>query len=220
MRKIDKTQILATQYKIWLDKLEASNIDHGPYNSAKNPFYKDIFMNLLTCQGGVCAYTELFLCDPEEYDSAKWENGKFIGKFPLKGQLEHFDPELKNTRCWLWDNLFVSDSDINTKIKRHKQVDPILKPDDYSYDPFKLLEYDLKLHIFKPNKNIRDIETYTRIQEMLDTLGLNWDPIRDYRRKYLNEILSLVNLGFNKIDEASVYQFFTAFEMIRQQLQD
>ncbi len=72
MRKIDKSKILSTAYKKWVDKLNKDNIKH-PHS--REPYYYDVVMNLLHCQKGVCAYTEMFLCNSELLTKDNWVDG-------------------------------------------------------------------------------------------------------------------------------------------------
>ncbi len=219
MRKIDKSTILATAYQTWVDALEAEGKGHGVYNSSNNKYYKDVVMNLLHCQRGVCAYTEMYLCDIDFCSEQHWQNGRFIGTQRPKGQLEHFNPDLKPNKAWLWDNLFVVDTDTNTKIKGRQKTNNILKPDNPDYDPYKLLTYNPKIHLFRANDKIKDTTKVDAIEEMILTLGLNWDAVIDARKKYLNDLFQQVKLGFKSVEEVKPYQFFTAFEMSKPYLE-
>ncbi len=213
MRKIDKSTILATAYHTWVNALEAERENHGVYNSSKNEYYKDVVMNLLYCQRGVCAYTEMFLFDVDYCSEQYWQNGRYIGTKKSKGQLEHFNPELKKNKAWLWNNLFVVDTDTNTKIKGRKQTNIILKPDHPDYNPFDLLTYNPEEHIFRASDKVQESAKVEAIDKMILTLGLNWDAVIDARKKYLNELFTQVKLGFKTVEEVKPYQFFTAFEM-------
>lgn len=148
MQFIDKSdsQILSTEYKQWVDGLEKGNNVH-PENSKYRP---DVVMNLLYCQKGVCAYTEMRLCASELVSKSKWKNGRYKEPPPDKfGSLEHFDPRLKIERFWKWENLFMVHSDINTK-KGRRDVDDILKPDSPGYDPSNYWSTTLTLISFLP----------------------------------------------------------------------
>jgi hypothetical protein len=57
MRKIDKTKILSVHYKKWLDQVSRDNVKHPQ----RSTYYDDVVMNLLHCQKGACAYTEISL---------------------------------------------------------------------------------------------------------------------------------------------------------------
>ena len=75
MRKIDKTKILSTEYKKWEEHFEKNNEPHSKYNSIDNKYYNDVVMNLLFCQKGLCAYTEIELCSPDVINEQNWKNG-------------------------------------------------------------------------------------------------------------------------------------------------
>ncbi|HAO48102.1 MAG TPA: hypothetical protein DCR35_01615 [Runella sp.] len=217
MQKIDKTLILSSEYKQWEESMRET---HSPYNSSNNKYYYDVVMNLLHCQKGVCAYTEMSLCDEKYYKEECWKDGKYIISKPeFMGALDHFNPALKKNTGWLWDNFFIVQKDINDKAKRNKSVDDILKPDSPLYDPFSLLEYDEKAHVFIANA---DLEEYLqkRINDMIDILGINYSPIPKLRKKHLQRIIEKIKNGIGNWEEeqAANEQYFTAFEMCRQKL--
>lgn len=188
MRKIDKSKILSTEYKKWLDGL---NRKEKPHPVSNNLYKNDVVMNLLHCQRGVCAYTEMFLCNPDLITEEKWENGRYKSKKVDKlGSLEHFDPRLKKENFWEWDNLFVISLDINVK-KGANDVDYILKPDSPEYDPMMLFKYDTDFHVFSPHPRIKDKAVRERILCMIDILHLNYDPVRCKRRKFLTMVFEL-----------------------------
>jgi len=213
MKKIDKSKHLATAYFEWLNFLPQNSVVE--YDSSKNSFYKDVVMNLLNCQKGVCAYTEIYLADKQWFETNNWENGKYVSNYKNKGHLEHFDPELKNKNGWDWNNLFVVDSDTNTKIKGKKKVNYILKPDLNDYSPNIYLSYNLKLNFFIPNQKLINTDIYNSVKEMIDVLGLNFDAIVDARRIYFNKIEKRIKKKTSDYEEEKkeLYQFFTAFEM-------
>ena len=210
MRKIDKTTVRSTQYKEWLDKLNRDKVKH-PLDGNR-PYYYDVIMNLLLCQKGVCAYTEMFLCNPDLLHEDKWENGKYKVDKSKKpecfGELDHFDPKLKKKKYWEWSNLFVIASKIN-KRKGAKAVDDILKPDSSQYDPLKLLEYNDKYHIFIPHTGIRDKAKRKRIQRMIEVLHLNFDLVSRERRRFLKEVFKSREMG----QPIEIDRFFTACRM-------
>jgi hypothetical protein len=186
MRRIDKTRILSTTYKEWLDRLDRENLDH-PVNET---YRLDVVMNLLYCQGGVCAYTEMRLCPPDLLDGQKWVNGRFkekIGKIDKFGSLDHFDPRLKKKKFWNWENLFMVFTDINPK-KGAQAVDEILKPDLPGYDPFKLLAYSDTTHMFAPSPEVEDETLRQRIDRMIDVLQINHGQIRYERKTFFARI--------------------------------
>lgn len=216
MQRIDKSTVLANEYKLWEENLEANQTKHPPYNSSKHKYYHDIVANLFYCQKGLCAYSEAFLCPATFYQPENWQQGKYVGKAEFLGQLEHFDPELKANKAWLWDNLFMVHSDINTKQKGSKPVDAILKPDREGYNPFELLRYDEQEHKFYPNiEKVTDEATQQRIISMILVLGINFPPFIDLRRELLNKIKTGIEFGNETWQNARVSQFPTAFEMLK-----
>lgn len=209
MRKITKDLSLALEYKNWLTKMGKK---HPNYTSSNNRFYYDIVANLLWVQKGLCAYTEMYLINPSNVRPENWEGNQFK-KFEFLGQLDHYDPKLKEQKGWAWTNFFMIHSDINRK-KSNRKVYDILKPDKPTFDPFYYLEYDFKTHNFLPNTNRNQIER-KRIKHEIDCLGLNYKPIIDYRNDYLKPIIDDVLLKQITIATAKkkIKQFYTAFEM-------
>ncbi|MCE2962613.1 MAG: hypothetical protein ACK5UE_00420 [Chitinophagales bacterium] len=215
MKKIDKSEILATSYKTWLDNLGET---HPEYTSSKHKFYYDIVANLVWIQGGLCAYTEVLLNDKKTVAPEKWVDGMF-NRFEVKGALDHYFPNLKRETGWDWQNFFLIDYDINSKIKRDNQPHGILKPDKSDFDPFYFLEYNYVKHIFIPNSE-RDIDFQIKIKHDIDILGLNYGPIVNDREKYLKNLFSEALMGKKEILEIrkDLYKFYTAFEMSMKQL--
>lgn len=212
MRKIDKSSInLATKYKEWIE----NNSITKPEYSSKNEYYKDIVMNLLYLQAGLCAYTEIFLVDIKNCNESNWHKGKYKTNYNHKGQLDHFNPKLKQSASWDWNNFFVVDSDINMYVKNNQVVDDILKPDLPEYNEFELFEYDFNKHVFIPNSKITSEGRKQRILQMLKVLGINYDPIVDARRKYFAAFEDDIKKKLSDYNEAKkeVYQFITAFAM-------
>jgi len=230
MRKIDKSKILSTKYKEWEEALEESNTAHPQYNksSIRNEHYSDIVMNLLHCQKGICAYTEIFLCDPKFYSKNNWKDGKYASPKPGKfGQLDHFDESLKSKgkdktgrKDWLWDNFFMVHPHINSlSVKGSKSINYLLKPDLPNYDPFHFLKYNANTHFFIPNDENLNEEDQERVQYMINTLGINNDAIVKSRRIYL--LMNSMNLKFADITgyvEPEPNQFITAHTMMRKDL--
>jgi len=155
----------------------------------------------------------MFLINKNTVDPENWERGTFK-KFEFLGHLDHFDASLKETKGWEWSNFFVAHSDVNTKRKRDKKIHGIIKPDNENYDPFEFLEYDFKQHHFLPNRN-KSLKDQQQILEDINTLGLNFQPIIDYRKAYLKPIIDEVQLGMITTANArsKLNQFYTAFEM-------
>ncbi len=208
MRKIDKTCLLSTTYFDWQKN---HKIPHPEYNSSKGKYYKDIVMQLLHCQGGLCAYTEQYLCKTDCYEASHWREGCYQPSKPeFRGQLEHFDSTLKKDTAWSWDNLFLADTDVNTKVKGQKSVDYILKPDDPAYDPNEKLVYNPDLHEFSPHPDL-DPATYERVNGMIKTLGLNYGPVVKTRQEYLDQVFKILELT----NEVTISQFPTAYYMTR-----
>jgi hypothetical protein len=189
MRKIDKTEILSTEYKKWEKELEKNKAKHPKYDSSvKEQFYNDVVMNLLFCQKGLCAYTEIQLCSQDSIQKTNWSDGKYKSTVKQNnGQLEHFDETLKSKKTdkvgkkdWLWSNFFMVDSDTNIR-KGTKEVDYILKPDSEDYNEFVLLDYNIDTHQFIANLSLSD-EKRKRINRMLnEVLGINF-PNLYYKR--------------------------------------
>lgn len=216
MQKINKTLTLAIDYKNWLATINKRK-SHPKFTSSNHRYYYDVVANLLWVQKGLCAYTELYLCDSSNFDEEKWGNGVFK-KFELKGQLDHYDATLKATKGWDWGNFFLIDSDVNRK-KNNKKMSGILKPDNENYDPFYFLEYDFKSHHFLPNSK-RSNKDQDKILEEIKILGLNFQPIIDHRKAYISPLINEVTLGIKSADEVrnSLYQFYTSFEMSLQNM--
>jgi len=199
MKKIDKTILFSTEYYQWQRNLP---IPHPK----KSQYYIDVFMELMHCQDGLCAYTEKQLCfDADWYTEKNWKDSSYVTfkKKPCAGDLEHFDSTLKEQEYWKWENLFVADHECNNK-KGSKQVDYILKPDCPNYDPFVLLEYNRETHFYHPNRE-KTTEEKKRIQYMIDTLELNHLNLVAERKGIIEKTLQ-----YNTEEK----QFPTAFKMI------
>ena len=213
MQKIDKNYdtILSTKYKKWVDNLEDKNKKHPDSRT----YYDDIVMELYRCQKGVCAYTEKFICVPSLYELSNWTDGNYktndeaeFNRTDHAGELEHFDPHLKKDKYWLWSNLFMIDSTINSR-KSSKDIVYYLKPDSKDYSPEKYFDYDEETHRFVPNTDL-DIEKRTEIKDMIDNVFyLNHGVILNDRRDFINELKAKIN---NKSDY-KFDRFFTATKM-------
>ncbi len=211
MRKIDKdfSLILSEKYKVWVSKLEDNNTKHPESRT----YYDDIIMDLYKCQGGVCAYTERYICIAELYNITNWVNGKYeindsesFKRTDHAGELEHFDPNLKENQYWLWSNLFMIDSTINSR-KNNRPIIQYLKPDLEDYSPEKYFDYDEETHLFIPNTDIEDSNIKKEIQYMIDeVLFLNHGVIRNDRQDVINEIKLKIKLKL----EYKIDRFFTA----------
>jgi hypothetical protein len=213
MQKIDKNYdtILSTKYKKWVDDLEKNKKKHPDSRT----YYDDIVMELYRCQKGVCAYTERFICPSSLYKSDNWIDGDYktndeaeFKRTDHAGELEHFDHHLKKDKYWLWDNLFMIDSTINSR-KSSKDIVSYLKPDSEDYSPEKYFDYDEETHRFIPNTDL-DIEKRTEIKDMIDNVFyLNHGVILNDRRDFINELRTkITNKSSYKFD-----RFFTATKM-------
>ena len=171
MKKIDESKILSKEYIEWMEALKK---EHPTYSSS-HKYIRDIKMNLLYCQNGLCAYTEEQLCDLALLKESCWKDGRYIqsleGEDLINGELEHFDCTLKEKEAYLWENLFMANGSIN-RCKGTKTINSILKPDSESYDPFKYLEFDDKINKFLPNINLSEQEKLD-VAEMIEILGIN-----------------------------------------------
>jgi hypothetical protein len=216
MRKIDKTTILSTDYKKWEETLPEL---HPKYNSSKNKYYYDIVMNLFHCQNGLCAYTEMLLCPPDPFQEIIWENEKY--PYPsdesiFNGQLDHFDSTKKDTQGWLWDNLFMVDSDTNRR-KSTKDVDEILKPDREGYDPFLLLEYNSQINKFLANTEL-EVDIQNTINHLLNNvLGVNHYLVT-FKRRSIGDKIDLILQGFKTWETIEITEFPTAFEFCKREI--
>ncbi|MEN2400818.1 hypothetical protein GKZ90_0013610 [Flavobacterium sp. MC2016-06] len=206
MRKINKNSpnILSKKYKDWVTDLEANNIKHP----LSRTYYDDVVMNLYKCQEGVCAYTEKYICVEELYDSKNWVNDRYVianlkncKRTDHCGELEHFDPNQKKEKYWLWENFFMIDSTINSR-KCNNDIVPYLKPDLEEYTPEKYFDYDEITHRFVPNTDIEDDNQKLEIQNMIDSvLFLNHGVILNERRNFINDVKLKIKNGFEyKID--------------------
>ncbi len=213
MRRIDKSKILSTKYKKWLDKQNRDKKKHPE----KSVYRKDVVMNLLHCQKGLCAYTETLLCEDETLLSEEnWQDGRYNVDNPsFEGDLEHFDPNLKEKQNWEWDNLFVSRHKPNV-LKSDQGVDYILKPDSPDYDPMKLLTYVKKYHVFRPHSGLKDENVIARIKEMIEVLQLNYGTYREKRKKYFKQMFTNREYGTPFKHE----QFLTACRMIENEMME
>lgn len=210
MRKIDKNYdvLLSTQYKTWVDKYESKNKKHPESRT----YYDDVVMELYKCQQGVCAYTERYICPAELYESARWVDGEYLNDVSAEfqrvdhaGEMDHFDPNLKKDKYWLWSNLFMIDAKINSR-KSNNNVLTYLKPDLDEYSPEKYFDYDEVTHKFIPNTELSD-EIRAEIQNMIDNvLFLNHGVVKNDRRDFINSVKFKQKYGMTPV----IDRFFTA----------
>jgi hypothetical protein len=214
MKKIDKSKILSEEYLNWMDE---SKRDDLTYDSS-HKYIKDIKMNLLHCQNGLCAYTEEQLCDLKLLTKSCWKDGRYIQSLKnenmINGDLEHFDCTLKKPQPYLWDNLFMVNSNINCRIKGSKPIKPILKPDSKDYDPLKYLEFDDNINRFIPNIRLPEQEKKDVI-EMIETLGINKNSFK--RAKQIKDLKE--NFEFD-LDLKEPYEYSTSWIMTLKNLKN
>ncbi len=213
MQKIDKSSILSTRYKSWLDGVRGN---HPSYKSDFK-YVKDIKMSLLACQNGLCAYTEELLCDPSLITSDNWSDGKYITELDsqnlINGDLEHFDCSLKENRAYLWDNLFMVNSNINCRVKGSKSIHSILKPDSLDYDPCKYLQYDDETNLFMAKIRLSPADKIF-VEEMIETLGLNSNRFK--RAKQVKSLKEDFELGLPLVEP---HEYITSWKMTLKALQ-
>lgn len=215
MQKIDKSNVLSRQYKAWVDALVG---DHPKYNSS-HKYVKDIKMSLLACQNGLCAYTEELLCDPDLIAHINWsDEGKYSkelnNKNLVNGDLEHFDCSLKETRAYLWDNLFMVNSNINCRVKGTNPIHSILKPDTIDYDPNKYLQFNDELNLFTPHNDLLESEK-SDVEEMIITLGLNSNGFK--RAQQIKGLKEDFELG---LELSEPHEYITSWRMTLYNLQN
>ncbi len=187
MRKIDKSHILSTAYKKWIDSITQQGIEHPKYYS-NHRFYNDIVMNLFYCQKGLCAYTEQLLCKQDFYHIQHWnETGNYTKKYKKKGQLDHFSPELKEKKGWLWENFFMVESDINIQ-KRDKAVYDLLKPDREGYSPEKYLPYSATTGRYVAKASLSAAEQ-KQVEDMIEIIGINHPTVVERRKEIIFWVL-------------------------------
>jgi hypothetical protein len=224
MKPINKTQNKATKFVADLTTHLATNSNHPDYETGKfrDIFYKDVFVALLFCQNGLCAYTEELICDVANLKETDWENGVYIGEIipqNYDADIEHFDSTLKQTQGWLLENLFAVGVAINRKNKHTKPVYSFINPSLANYKPENYLSYDFSTHKFvtKTKIVIEDPVLAKQVKEMIEVLGLNYGTTRDRRARYLSEKAVDIQKGQKSFEEvrATLYQFFTAFEMCK-----
>ena len=215
MKKIDKSEILATHYYKWFKNLKKGTEIHYDTSKYKRLHYIDVLLNLIIIQDGLCAYTESRLVEQDEMPVLRtaFVSGKYTGTKPESPfEIEHFDSRLKPIKGWDWSNLFAVYDSVNTKVKRINEgkfgISKILKPDTIKYDPFKYLDYDTDLHIFLPAENISKREK-ENVSKMIRVLGLNWGEIKMKRKEFIKEQIFKRDHG----SPINIHQYITAYNM-------
>lgn len=228
MRKIDKTNKLATAFHAIIDGHEAAGTNHpnytaGPFRSAH---YESVFMNLVVCQNGLCAYTEDIITTKTHEIAGTWEDGKYSGEYSRKdfdGSIDHYESALKTSKGWLFGNLFAVSTFINTH-KLQKNAATTFKPDGENYDPYTYLRYHFPQHIFIPNPEyvLNDEGRYNEVKGMIHALGLNLQTIIDKREAMLEDYkIDILNgqKTYEEIEENELKRFYTAYAMSRDALE-
>ena len=216
-----KNNKLATEFFEYIEKYKKDNNGKYPEYSSSNKYYNDVYINLLICQNGLCAYSEMFIyeyyekCQKNDY----WKNGRYVGeKLKIGADIEHFlAKSLCNLECdWKWSNLFLVDTKINRDIKKNKPVYAFMRPDNPEYDPLKYLVYDIEMNFFVPKYTL-DKETRVQVKEMLKTLGINSDGVWAKRKSKLQQYLEnaiLEDKNFASLKK-EVKEFYTAFVLCK-----
>ena len=215
MLKIDKTIMYSKEYEKWLSELETDGKPHPDYDKAYRKYYNDVKLELLRCQGGLCAYTEMKLCGTESFLPDQWKNGRCRTKKKIEafGELDHFDPTLKKEKGWLWANLFVVSGHINKTVKGDKSVDYILKPDADGYALLDKMLFDVDSNMFAPNP-LKTPTEKKRIQKMIETLGINYEPVRSIRDDFIKRLKKIIECEAYDPDDYQNSEFPTALSFI------
>lgn len=216
-----KKEKLATQFFKDIKVYQGKNNGKYPKYNSSYKYYTDVFVNLLICQKGLCAYSEMALDFgySEKNEANFWENNRFIGEKPnIDADIEHYKAKSNcNQECdWDWNNLFLVSIHINQRIKRDKPVFAFMNPNNKEYSPKKYLLYNFDTQMFIPKPSL-DNKTYNEVDETLNTLGINTSETVKSRRKTL--LLDFITEVYNKkytyseIKKTKLREFFTAFEM-------
>lgn len=231
MRRIEKGELPARVFiEGLLSQIEDSVAGYHPdYSDGdfRKEHYLSVFFSLLGFQKGLCAYTESVLSiNPTLLNSANcFEDGKLKKEIVRKGidaDIDHYDPSLKKNYGWEIDNLFLCRVFINRDIKRDQATLPILKPDNPDYSPEKYLRYNFLTHRFVANPEIEDGDLKRQITHQIDhVLGINAETIIAARSTMFSSFLPYIVNGFKTFEDIrdnELQQFFTAFEMSREEL--
>ncbi len=225
MRRLHEAKklILATNFVEEIEKYKKENNGKYPKYKSSYKFYKDVFVNLLICQQGLCAYSEMAIdLDYNKKNNSKlWETGRFIGEKPrIDADIEHYKPKSKcELECdWEWDNLFLVSKHINQSIKRDKAVFDFMRPDNINYFAQKYMDYNFHTQMFVPNPALDD-NIYDMVDKTIETLGLNIsDTVKSKRKNMLLTFLNEVfyeKYSYNEIKKTKLREFPTAFEMCK-----
>ena len=215
MRKIDKSILYSTKYKNWLEALEKNGESHPKYESS-GEFYVDVKLELLRCQNGLCAYTEMRLCDLNALSKDKWGDGRYKDqKVKTAGQVEHFDSALKKEKGWLWSNFFAADDRINMYVKRTDKVTDLMKPDHEDYDPKKRIEFDSKEYVYRASSMIENKNEREEIDRMIEVLGINYPGhVWSRRKAFVLKLKEEIKRGIFNLTDYQNTEFPTALSFI------
>ncbi len=223
MKNITKLNVLSTNYRKELEKYIGNKKEYPKYESGtfRTKHYTSVYINLLACQKGVCAYSEALITKKDFLLDEFWKNGEYIGEIKTKeldGDIDHFNPKTKKTKGWEWSNLFVVMGYINKKIKGLKIINPIFKPDNIHYEPYKYMKFNFKTQLFVPLVKLEyeDVEIFEDVKNMISWLGLNSETIKSRRTEMLLRFKKDIDSGIRTIEyieKNELSEFFTAFEM-------
>jgi hypothetical protein len=225
MQKLSKLPRLAILFHDAIELIDKAGSNHPNYEQStfRDKHYKDVVWSLLYHQKGVCAYTEEFIVEIP-FPGFEWKDGYFLkeDKIGLDGTIDHFnsDSSIRKDKGWDYSNLFFVNPTVNRE-KGTKHVFDFFKPDNPDYDPDLYLYYDFETHRFVPNSDLEDSSLIEQIKHMIQVLGLNLLSIIHKRKMYLKSIKSDILNGlksFDEIRENELYQFFTSFEMSKDEL--
>lgn len=227
MRKISKVSFPATVFQTEIAKYNTTN--HPDYSKGvfRNNHYSSVFWGLLICQKGLCAYTESLLTNDTNLLNASGSFKAGMTAIPIPtssidADIEHYDSNLKKTKGWQFDNLFLCRVFINRDIKKDKETLPFLKPDDPSYSPEIYLSYNFKRHHYTANPALAN-DVKEKINYQLNfVLGINSETIVSERRSILESAKRYIQDRFKTYEEVlknEVNAFYTAFVMSKADLE-
>ena len=178
-------------------------------------------------QKGVCAYTEHLLYPniqevEEKINQLLLEKEDYPKRIGYFGSIDHYISNLKKERGWDIQNLFLIHSDLN-RDKGIKETLNELNPANPNYSPRYYFYYSLSDHKFYPLRTLEhDLKESVRTQ-LDDVLGINSPAIVSLRKAYFRRIETDIKLLGKTIEHFIAVehnQFFTAFEMCKQDLLD
>jgi len=79
----------------------------------------------------------------------------------------------------------------------------------FDYDPFKLLEYNARTHLFVPHRDIENSDLRERIKRMLKILQVNHNTVCYHRKTFFNRMAWHGNVN----TQPEIDCFFTAYQM-------